>query len=172
MKAFLTLLLVTLFAGCASYDGRGLQPGVSRSEDIQEIMGTPAMHWPLLNGGERLAYPRGPAGFHTFMLETDKSGVLLSKENVLQPKHFARLREGMTQDEVLRIIGPPYAPWTIYFEARDELVWEWRYCDDWSEPARFNVLFDQSKGTLRTTMSRPESGALPFARNRREWCGR
>ena len=172
MKALLTLLLVTLLTGCASYDGRGLQPGVSRLDDVERLMGAPAMRWRQANGGERLAYPRGPAGFHTFMLETDPSDVLLSKENVLQPKHFARLRVGMTQDEVLRIIGPPYAPWTVYFEARDELVWEWRYCDDWSEPARFNVLFDQTKGTLRTTMSRPESTALPFPRDRREWCSR
>ena len=172
MKTFLTLLVVTLFAGCAAYDGRGLQAGTSRLDDIERLMGAPAMRWRQANGGERLAYPRGPAGFHTFMLETDPGGVLLSKENVLEPKHFARLREGMTQDEVMRVIGPPQAHWTVYFEARDELVWEWRYCDDWSEPARFNVLFDQTKGTLRTTMSRPESIALPLARGRQERCSR
>ena len=172
MKTFLALLVFALLGGCASYDGRGLQPGVSRLDDIQRIMGEPALRWREADGGERLAYPRGPAGFHTFMLLLDKNGLLVSQDNVLQPKHFARLREGMTQDQVLRIIGPPYAPWTVYFEARNELVWEWRYCDDWSEPARFNVLFDQSQGTLRTTMSRPESTALPFPRDRREWCSR
>ena len=135
-------------------------------------MGAPAMRWREADGGERLAYPRGPAGFHTYMVETDKNGVFKRLENVLEPKHFARLREGMTQDEVLRVIGPPQAHWTVYFAARDELVWEWRYCDDFAEPARFNVLFDNTSGKLRTTMSRSESTALPFGRDRREWCGR
>ena len=35
-------------------------------------MGAPAMRWREADGGERLAYPRGPAGFHTYMVETDK----------------------------------------------------------------------------------------------------
>jgi hypothetical protein len=172
MKRCIPLLLALLISGCASYNGRGLQPGISNIEDIQRSMGEPALRWRETSGDERLAYPRGPAGFHTFMVETDKNGVMLSLENVLEPKHFARLREGMSQDEVLRIIGPSQAHWTVYFEARDELVWEWRYCDDYAEPARFDVLFNNTSGKLRTTMSRPESTALPFGRDRREWCSR
>jgi len=172
MKIFITLLFALFLGGCASYNGRGLQPGISNLDDIQRTMGEPAIRWREASGGERLAYPRGPSGFHTFMLETDKNGLLLSLENVLEPRHFARLREGMTQDEVLRIIGPPQPHWTVYFAARDELVWEWRYCDDYAESARFDVLFDNTSGKLRTTMSRPESTGLPFGRDRREWCSR
>lgn len=47
----------------------------------------------------------------------------------------------MTQAEVLQLIGPPQPDWTAYFKARDELVWEWRYCDSWREAA-LDVLFD------------------------------
>ena len=74
---------------------------------------------------------------------------------------------------VLRILGPSYPGWTIYYKARDELVWEWRYCDVWSEPARFNVLFDGSSGKVRSTLSRTERLSQPWGRgDRREWCGR
>ena len=52
---------------------------------------------------------------------------------------------------------PPVPHWTVYFEARDELVWEWRYCDDWGEPARFNVLFDGTSRRVRSTLSLTES---------------
>lgn len=49
--------------------------------------------------------------------------------------------------------------WTVYFKARDELVWEWRYCDAWNRLARFDVLFDATKEVVRSTLSiREECG--------------
>ena len=41
----LSLVLVAgaaLVAGCASYDGRGLQPGVSSVDEVVSVMGKPA----------------------------------------------------------------------------------------------------------------------------------
>ncbi len=58
---------------------------------------------------------------------------------------------------MLRILGPSYPSGTAYYKSRDELVWEWRYCDEWNEAARFDVLFDGSKETVRKTMSLTES---------------
>lgn len=173
MKSLPALLLSLLLAACAAYDGRGLQPGSSRGDDVRRVMGEPAMRWAEPDGSETLAYPRGPAGYHTYMVRIDRNGVLASIENALEPRHFARLREGMTQDEVLRVIGPPFAGWTMYFKARDELVWEWRWCDDYGEAARFNTLFDGTSGLLRSTASMSERQAVPFGRgDRRNWCSR
>ena len=170
MRVIAPLILFIALFGCASYDGSGLKPGISTTADVVQLMGTPAMRWNGPGGGEVLAFPRGPAGYHTFMVITDASGRLLSLENVLETKHFAKLRAGMSQDEVLRTLGPPQPQWTIYFKARDELVWEWRFCNEQAEPARFYALFDQTKGTLRTTMSSPESLSVPLGRDRRGWC--
>lgn len=78
----------------------------------------------------------------------------------------------MTQEQVLRILGPAEPSWTVYFKARDELVWEWRYCDEWNELARFNVLFDGTKGTVRSTMSLTESQRDLCGQDRPCWCGR
>ena len=168
----IVLLAASLLAGCAAYDGFGLQPG-SRIEDAEQLMGVPAMRWTEADGGQTLVYPRGPMGYHTFFLRSDAMGYLVSRENVLDMRHFARIQAGMTTDDVLRTLGPPVPAWTVYFKARDELVWEWRYCDDWAEPARFSVLFDATSGKVRTTISLTERQSLPFGRgDRREWCGR
>lgn len=172
MKNIVALLCAMLIAGCAAYDGRGLMLGVSHHADIIQLMGEPAMRFAEPDGSQLLAYPRGPAGFQTYMLRIDAQGILTHRENVLDQKHFARLQPGMTQDDVLRLIGPPWPDWTIYFAARDELVWEWRWCDDFNEPARFNVLFDASSGRLRSTLNLTERQSMPFRQDgRRRWCG-
>ena len=173
MKTVIALICVVLLTGCASYDGRGLAPGVSHVADVIQIMGEPAMRFSEPDGGQTLVYPRGPYGFYTYMLRVDAAGTLLSRENVLEPKHFARLREGMTEEEVMRIIGPAWPGWNMYFAARDELVWEWRWCDDFGEPARFNVLFDGTSHKVRTTANLTERQSMPFGNgDRRSWCSR
>lgn len=154
----LSLLAVTLFlAGCAGYGGSNLQPGVSTLPDVLMSMGTPAMHWKDPDGREQLAYPRGPMGTQTFMVFVAPDGKLERIEGVLDEAHFARIRpEKSTQEEILRLLGPSVPQWTAYFKARDELVWEWRYCDAWSVTARFDVLFDATTGLVRTTYQRPD----------------
>ena len=54
--------------------------------------------------------------------------------------------------DVVWLIGPPDASRTAYFEARDELAWDWRFRDVFHDPARFIVLFDASAGTVRSTL--------------------
>ena len=166
----IALLAAGLLVGCAGYDGFGLQPG-SRIEDAEQLMGVPAMRWTEADGGQILVYPRGPMGYHTFFVRSDAMGYIVSRENVLVMRHFARIQAGMTTDEVLRTLGPPVPEWTVYFMARDELVWEWRYCDDWNEPARFDVLFDATSMRVRSTLSSTERSRHVFGGgDRRMWC--
>jgi len=157
MLRALLLSVSLLLAGCAGYGGADLVAGVAREADVRQAMGVPAMQWTLPGGGRQLAYPRGPAGYETFMVHLDAAGRLERIENVLDMTHFARIQPDMTQAEVLQLLGPSQPQWTAYFKARDELVWEWRYCDSWREAARFDVLFDATKKTVRSTMSWTES---------------
>jgi hypothetical protein len=77
------------------------------------------------------------------MVFIDPDGRLQQIEAVLDMEHFARIEPGKSdQESVLRLIGPPVPQWTNYFKARDELVWEWQFCDAWNQLARFDVLFD------------------------------
>lgn len=157
MKRLFSILVVLLLTACASYSGGGLKPGEAELADVIRVMGEPALRWHDPDGSEQLAYPRGPYGFHTYMVRFGSDGKLMSIENVLEPSGFAQVKTGMTKDQVLRALGPSYPSWTSYFRARDELVWEWRYCDDWKEAARFDVLFDATTGIVRSAMSLTES---------------
>lgn len=160
------LLRLCLLAGCVlaggcasinSYDGRGLTPGVSGIDDVLRVMGEPSARWTDADGTQQLAYPRGPMGTQTFMVFVDAQERLQRIEGVLDSKHFARIEPGKSGlNDVLRLLGPSPAQWITYFERRDELVWEWRICDDWMQQARFDVLFDATTGIVRSTYQRPE----------------
>jgi hypothetical protein len=156
MKMWEAFLSVLLLGSCSSYSGYGLKPGIDRLENVLHLMGQPAMRWENQDGSVKLAYPHGPMGFHTYMVQIGADGRLQQIENVMNQKSFSLIHPGMTKEEVLYILGPSFSGWTTYFKARDELVWEWRYCS-WNEAARFDILFDNSKATVRKTMSQTES---------------
>jgi hypothetical protein len=171
-RAGICFLAIALMAGCAGYDGVGRIPVDTRLVDVERSMGIPSVRWRAPDGGETLVYPFGAMGFHTYVVRGDAQGRFVSRENVLTAKHFARIQSGMTQEEVVHTIGPPVPEWTVYFKARDELVWEWRYCDDWNEPARFNVLFDGTSKRVRSTLTSTErSRNVLGGGDRRGWCG-
>lgn len=146
-----------LLSACAGYNGYTLKPGEASLPEVIAIMGEPAMRWDDPDGRVQLAYPRGPSGTQTFMVYIGADGRLERIEGVLDMAHFARIVSGVSrQADVLRILGPSQPHWTTYFAARDELVWEWRFCDSWRQQARFDVLFDATTGIVRTTYQRPD----------------
>ena len=157
MKLSLATGLPVLLAACAGYSGNGLIAGRSGADDVVGVMGAPRMQWTDADGARRFAYPRGPMGVHTFMVLIGPDGKLRRIENVLTPQTFSDIQAGMSKEQVLRALGPPEPSWTAYFKARDELVWEWRYCDPWGQLARFDVLFDGSSELVRSTMTLTEA---------------
>ncbi len=149
--------LLLFLSACAGYTGYTLKPGVATLPEIIATMGEPEMRWDDPDGRVQLAYPRGPAGTQTFMVHVAPDGRLERIVEVLRSEHFARIISGQSdQAAVLRILGPSQPHWTAYFKARDELVWEWRFCDGWGQLARFDVLFDATTGIVRTTYQRPD----------------
>ncbi len=153
----LSVAVAVFLAGCAGYSGHGLRPGQATEAEVTAAMGAPAMVWPLPDGRRQLAFPRGPAGVHTYMAWFGADGRLESIRNVLAPEVFVEVLPGLGEAEVLRLLGPGEPAWTAHFPARNELVLEWRYYDDWGETARFDVLFDSTTKRVRSTDCRPES---------------
>ena len=147
---------VLLCAGCASYSGSSLKPGTSSLQDVIKTMGAPAVQWTEQDGSKQLSYPRGPFGFQSYMVYLDSERRLLRIENVMTTPVFARVTSGMTQDQVIKVLGPSEPRWSAYYKARNELVWEWRYCDIWNSAARFDVKFDAGNSLVRSTQSRRE----------------
>ena len=156
-KHLVSIAILCLLAACAGYGGSGLKAGEDGQADVIRVMGIPAMQWADADGSRQLAYPRGPMGVHTYMAHIGPDGKLQRIENVLTLETFARVRPGMNLEQVLRLLGPSEPSGTAYFKARDELVWEWRYCDPANELARFVVLFDGTQRTVRSTMKQTEA---------------
>jgi hypothetical protein len=148
-------LIALVLSGCASYGGSSLQKGVATLPEVLGTMGEPAMRWNHSDGSVQLAFPRGPSGTQTFMVHLGPDGKLERIDKVLRPEFLNQIRPGMSQDEVMRLIGPPQPHWTQYFKWRNELAWEWLICDNWSQEAFFNVLFDGTTNEVRSTMQRP-----------------
>jgi hypothetical protein len=147
-----------LLSACAGFDGRNLKPGQSTLADVVESMGIPAMRWTDADGREQLAYPRGPAATQTFMVFLGPDGRLERIEKVLNPEHFTLILPGKSDlISVLRLLGPVVPGNDVYFEARDERVWSWLFCDSWNQEAFFDVLFDGTTGIVRSTQRRPNS---------------
>lgn len=154
MKTLLAMTAALFLAACAAYGG--LKPGEARLDDVIRTLGQPAMRWQDPDGSVQLAYPHGPMGVTTDMVYIGPDGRLKRIENVMDEDVFPRVQTGMTKEQVLRILGPSYPGWTVYFKARNELVWEWRYCSDNQALSRFDVMFDGTTGVVRRTQSQIE----------------
>ncbi|MBE2260161.1 MAG: hypothetical protein IAE88_14970 [Rhodobacteraceae bacterium] len=151
LLVFSTLLVVA----CAGYSGANLKPGVSTLPEVVASMGQPAMSWTNPDGSEQLAYPRGPGGTQTFMAYVGPDGKLQRIEKVLNQEHFARVRPGMSKDEVLRILGPSGSLWTQFYARSNQLAWSWLFCNSWNAEEFFDVMFDASTGIVHSTGQHP-----------------
>lgn len=174
MKKPILLFACAISAGCAtySYEGRGLIAGQSTYEDVTHVMGPPAMQWTEVSGSRQLSYPRGPAGVHTYMVRIGSDGKLQGINNVMDMPFFAEIKEGMSVDDVTKVLGPSVSHWTEYFNRRDELVLGWRYCDDWNQLARFFVLFDNTRKTVRSTIMLRENQIEQCGEGAGCWCSK
>ena len=140
MKIIAAAFAALLLASCASYDGRGLHPGVSSEADVRGLMGPPALELATNDGGKRLAYPRGPLGTQTFMADIGRDGKLEAVRQVLNDDTFNGIRPGLTRDDVLLRLGPPGD--TMHFALSNNTAWDYRYKDTWGYLAILSVTFN------------------------------
>ena len=153
-----------LLSACAA-TGSHLEPGVATLPEIIADMGEPAMRWKETDGREQLAYPRGPAGVHTYMVFVGMDGRLQRIEQVLDEAHFAQIQIGKSsKEDLLRLLGPSYPGWTTENKYLNELVWEWNYLDRTNQVSRLDVFIDTATGLVRSTWQRTVESM--FVRNR------
>jgi hypothetical protein len=125
MRRLLAATLSSMaLAGCAGYSPSEVRPGQT-AEDVQRSMGEPTGRHAMPDGGERLEYARGPLGMYTFMVDLDASGRVTGWAQVHEEKSFNQLKNGMTAEEVLRMIGHPWA--TLRVGRQNVTVWSYRY---------------------------------------------
>lgn len=128
---------------------RGLTPGVTTEAEIRDQMGKPETERTFEDGSKRFEYPRGPQGTTTYMVDIDAHGKLVAVTQVLTAANFAKVRIGMTEDEVRRLLGKPGG--IAVYRLKPETVWSWKWQEGGpSGDAFFNVHFDAS-GVVYTT---------------------
>jgi hypothetical protein len=144
-RAAALLALAVLPAACANFSA------VSQGDSaltVEARVGAPGTVWKNADGSEMWEYPQGYYAVQTFMVAFDPDHAVREVHQVLNEAYFSRIQPGMSREDVRRLIGKPREIW--YFPARDEETWTWRYYD--INYRFFNVLFDRTAGTVRTTL--------------------
>ena len=136
-----------LVAGCDWFAEKKLVAGQHTEADVRRIMGKPDMIWEEESGAKKLEYPRGPMGTQTYFVHIAPDGKYIGMERVLVEENFAKVKLGMTVDDVRRILGKQTEV-TPYALAREE-VWSWRYEGDMQKTMFFNVHFDQGSRLVK-----------------------
>ena len=128
---------------------KGLTPGVSTLDQVREQMGKPETERVFDDGSRRLEYPRGPQGLKTWMVDIGPNGRLVAITQVLTAENFAKIRIGMSEDEVRRLLGKPGQ--VAGYRLKKETVWSWKWLEGGVTPeAYFNVHFGPD-GRVTTT---------------------
>ncbi len=99
----LCLSIVLQLTGCVSYAPSGDLTGQSRDSLIAK-MGKPEREY-AAEGLQKLHYPRGPKGSHTYFVYLDNLDRVIKWEQVLTESHFTALQPGMTNEQVIDAIG-------------------------------------------------------------------
>jgi hypothetical protein len=122
--AWMATAMAALLAGCAAYGPGDIRTGDDEAAVVKS-MGEPAARYPMPGGVVRMAYARGPAGQHTFMLDLGPDGRVISVRQVLGERQFAALTPGITEEELLREIGPPAERRPVGI--KPGTIWSYRY---------------------------------------------
>ena len=147
------LAAAVLLAACAT--PAGVAPGTPEVE-LRSRMGPPAIVLPNPDGSRQLAYPSGPFGTQTFMAYIGADGRLTHVEQVLDDVRFHQIQPGMTRDELLRYIGPPYE--TGRFPNLGQTYYAYRFRDTWGYEAILSVMLDDNGIVVGRSTQRIDRG--------------
>lgn len=149
--------LIALLSACAGYEPDTSLMGQDRAAIVAR-MGPPALELPGPEG-LTLVYARGPRGLHTYFITFNAQGRTVGWEQRLTEGYFARVRPGMTQQEVLALIGPSRELIELG-RGRGE-VWSYRYENPFCQ--WFRVEFSAEKTVRGSGYSPPpECGDKPL----------
>ena len=141
-------LLAAVLPACDSVNLDKLKPGVTTMAQTRDIMGPPVMEWQDADGSATWEYPRTPNGMVNYMIDFGPDKILREVRQVLTEANFAQVREGMTRDQVRRLLGQPASE--QYFSLKREYVWDWKTRTESSYAYFFDVYFDEQGRVTRT----------------------
>ena len=111
-------------------------------------MGNPGFEFRNEDGSVTWEYSRQPAGVHCYMITLGPDQIVRSLDQVLTEANFAKAREGMTRDQIRRLLGRPAS--SVVFDNLHEEVWEWHIeGTPHNEETYLDIFFDTSSGLLK-----------------------
>jgi hypothetical protein len=163
MRLVRVLLAALLLSGCASFDGRGLEPGKATEAQVRALMGPTALELKRPNGDTWLYFARHPLGRATFVATIGPDGVLRGIEQRLTYWNVHAVKEGMRMEEVRQLLGPPRE--VSHFERQKREVWEYA----WRDGPRARILWVQfsDDGVAREVIETNDREADPGATDAR-----
>lgn len=130
-----------------------IKPGLTTQSEVRDRLGEPGfIHWND-DGTATWEYARQPGGTNCYMITFTPDLVVSKLEQVLNDTNYARVRQGMSQDEVRRLLGAPGSK--VIFDNLGEEIWEWRI--EGMPPldeTYFMVHFDIGHGGVKKTSKR------------------
>lgn len=122
--------------GCDPQNIKELEEGLSTEADVRARFGEPERIWAEPDGSRTFEYNRQPAGSRNYMITIGTDGRMSALRQVLAPHNFEKIRPGMDEEQVRRMLGKP-AKITPY-QLKQETDWDWNYIDPpratWSSP--------------------------------------
>lgn len=116
-------------------------------------MGEPGFqHWNN-DGTATWEYSRQPSGVQCYMITFGSDQIVKTMEQVLNDANYARVRDGLSKDDVRRLLGAPGSK--MIFDNLREEIWEWRV--EGMPPmdeTYFMVHFDTNHGGVKKTSKR------------------
>ena len=143
--------LLGVVLGLSACDPQAIQElkeGVSTEADVVQRFGQPERVWPEADGAKTLEYNRQPEGAQNYMITIGPDGKMSALRQVLAPHNFEKIRPGMDEEQVRRMLGKP-AKVTTY-QLKQETDWDWNYIDPPTRDMEFTVTFGPDGRVLRS----------------------
>jgi len=125
-----------------------LKEGQATEQDVRRLFGTPHSVREVA-GGKGLVYPLGPEGAHTLLLKIGADGRYAGREDLLTRANFQRIRDGMSDADVVAVLGP--AGRAQEYRLKNQTAWEYRF-NDGAETRMFVVMFDAGGKVVSTAV--------------------
>ena len=110
-----TLCLASLSAAAANLPSAG-----ASAAQVQATMGAPTAVRSTVAGQELWEYAEKPFPYETYILVFSKGGNLKTIHQVINDKTFARIKPGITQESVRKLLGTPWRTTYLADDADDE----------------------------------------------------
>jgi hypothetical protein len=121
IEAALLVGLGVAASSCTSMSPGTTLPLGTPIEQARQAFGASG-EYPLADGGTRLEFRQHR---ETYMLDFDASGHLVGRQQVLTPAVFATMKPGMSQGDVLALIGHPVYVFPVGYQKLQ--VWSYRF---------------------------------------------